>query len=54
MLIATPFLGEAFRRYKTQLARVGGAPRVAMGIFQTPGVLRGLGAMTTLYALASS
>jgi EmrB/QacA subfamily drug resistance transporter len=53
MLIATPFLAEGFRRYEIRLARLGGEPLVAMDIFQTPGVLRGLGAMTTLYALAS-
>ena len=52
-LLTAPFLAEAFRRYEIRLARRGGEPLVAMDVFRSPGVLRGLGAMTTLYALAA-
>jgi EmrB/QacA subfamily drug resistance transporter len=53
ILLTAPFLAEAFRRYEIRLARLGGEPLVAMDVFKSPGVLRGLSAMTTLYALAS-
>jgi MFS family permease len=53
MLVSTPFLAEAFRRYEIGLARRGGEPLVAMDAFAAPGTLRGLGALSTLYALAA-
>jgi EmrB/QacA subfamily drug resistance transporter len=53
LLAAAPVLGEAFRRWELFLAARGGEPLVAMEIFRAPGLLRGLGAITTLYALAA-
>ena len=53
LLLTTPLLAEAFRRYEIGLARRGGEPLVAMDIFRSPGLLRGLGAIATLYALAA-
>ena len=52
-LLTAPVFAEAFRRYEIRLARHGGEPLVAMDVFKSPGVLRGLGAMATLYALAA-
>ena len=52
-LLTAPVFAEAFRRYEIRLARRGGEPLVAMDVFKSPGVLRGLGAMATLYALAA-
>jgi MFS family permease len=53
LLIAAAPLGEAFRRWEVRLAARGGEPLVAMEIFRAPGLLRGLGAIATLYALAA-
>ncbi len=53
VLVSTPILGEAFRRYELWLAGRGGEPLVAMDVFRSPGLLRGLGAIATLYALAA-
>jgi MFS family permease len=53
MLPTAPAFAEAFRRYEIRLARLGGEPLVAMDAFKSPGLLRALGALTTLYALAA-
>lgn len=53
MLFATPVLFEAFRRYELRLAKAGGDPLVAFDIFQSRGLLRGLGTILTLYAVAT-
>jgi MFS family permease len=53
MLLSTPILLEAFRRYEIRLAKVGGDPLIAMDALQSKGLLRGLGAITTLYAMAA-
>jgi MFS family permease len=53
MLATTPFFVEAFRRYEQRLAKAGGEPLVAIEIFQSPGLLRGLFAILTLYAMAA-
>ena len=53
MLLTTPVFVEIFRRYEIGLAKAGGDPLVAMEIFQSPGLLRGLGAIMTLYAMAT-
>jgi len=53
MLPTAPVFAEAFRRYEIRLARLGGEPLVAMDAFKSPGLLRALGALTTLYALAA-
>jgi len=53
MLVTTPIWVELFRRYEQRLARAGGDPLVAIEVFQSPGLLRGLAAILTLYALAA-
>ena len=53
LLLTAPLFAEAFRRYEIRLARLGGEPLVAIDVFQSPGLLRGLGAIATLYALAA-
>jgi MFS family permease len=53
MLLTTPIFVEAFRRYEIRLARVGGDPLIAIEVFHSPGLLRGLGAIMTLYAMAT-
>ncbi len=53
MLLAAPLLAEAFRRYEIRVAARGGEPLVDMTAFRSPGVKRGLGAISTLYALAA-
>ncbi|MDB5653803.1 MAG: major facilitator transporter [Tardiphaga sp.] len=53
MLLTTPFFAEAFRRYEARLANAGGDPLIAMEIFRLPGLLRGIGAIMTLYAVAT-
>jgi EmrB/QacA subfamily drug resistance transporter len=53
MLLTTPLFVEAFRRYEIRLARAGGDPLVAIEVFQSPGLLRGIGAIMTLYAIAT-
>jgi EmrB/QacA subfamily drug resistance transporter len=53
MLLTTPIFVELFRRYEIRLAKLGGDPLIAIEVFQTPGLIRGLGAIMTLYALAS-
>jgi MFS family permease len=53
LLLTTPVFGEAFRRYEIALAKRGGEPLVAMEIFRSPGLLRGVGAIATLYAMAA-
>ena len=53
MLLTTPAFVEAFRRYEIRLAKAGHDPLVSIEIFREPGLLRGLGAILTLYALAA-
>jgi EmrB/QacA subfamily drug resistance transporter len=53
MLIAAPFLAFAFCRFELRVAARGGDPLVAVEVFETPGLLRGLGAILTLYAMAA-
>ena len=53
MLVTTPVFVELFRRYELRLAKAGGDPLVAIEVFQSPGLLRGLSAILTLYALAA-
>jgi len=53
MLATTPVFVELFRRHEIRLARTGGDPLVAIEVFQTPGLLRGLGAIVTLYAMSA-
>jgi EmrB/QacA subfamily drug resistance transporter len=53
MLLTTPFFVEAFRRYEIRLAKAGGDPLVAIEIFQSRGLLRGLSAIIFLYAIAT-
>ncbi|MDB5409042.1 MAG: putative drug resistance transporter EmrB/QacA family [Rhodospirillales bacterium] len=53
MLLTTPLFVELFRRYELRLAKSGGDPLVAIEVFQSPGLLRGLGAIMTLYAMAT-
>ncbi len=53
MLVTTPIFVDLFRRYELRLAKAGGDPLVSIEIFRSPGVLRGLGALMTLYAMAS-
>jgi len=53
LLLTTPLLVELFRRYEIRLAKAGGDPLIAIEIFQSPGLLRGLGAILTLYAMAT-
>jgi EmrB/QacA subfamily drug resistance transporter len=53
LLLTTPLFAEAFRRYEIGLAKAGGEPLVAIEAFASPGLLRGLGAILTLYAMAA-
>jgi EmrB/QacA subfamily drug resistance transporter len=53
LLLSTPLFVEMFRRHEIRLAGRGGDPLVAIEIFQSPGLLRGLGAIMTLYAMAA-
>ena len=53
MLATTPVFVELFRRYEMRLAKAGRDPLVAIDVFQAPGLMRGLGAILTLYALAA-
>jgi EmrB/QacA subfamily drug resistance transporter len=53
MLLTTPIFVDLFRRYETRLAANGGEPLVAFKVFRAPGLLRGLGAIMTLYAIAT-
>jgi EmrB/QacA subfamily drug resistance transporter len=53
MLLTTPFFVEAFRRYEIRVAKAGGDPLVAIEIFQSRGLLRGLSAIMFLYAIAT-
>ena len=53
LLVAAPVFMEAFRRYEIRLARQGGEPLVAMDAFRAPGLLRAIGAVATLYAMAA-
>jgi EmrB/QacA subfamily drug resistance transporter len=53
LLLTTPIFAEAFRRYEIRLAKAGGEPLVAIEVFQSPGLLRGIGAIATLYAMAA-
>ncbi len=53
MLAVSPMLALAFRRHEVRLARAGGDPLVAVEIFRRPGMLRGLGAILTLYLLSA-
>jgi MFS family permease len=52
-LATAPLFAEAFRRYEIGLAKAGGEPLVAIEVFHTPGLLRGVSAILTLYALAA-
>ena len=53
LLVVSPFFAEAFRRWELHLTRTGGDPLVAMDIFAAPGLVRGLGAIGTIYAMAA-
>lgn len=53
MLLATPVFVELFRRYELRLARAGGDPLIDLEIFRLPGLTRGIGAILTLYAMAT-
>ncbi|HEY2131888.1 MAG TPA: MFS transporter [Acetobacteraceae bacterium] len=53
MLLTTPLFVELFRRYEIRLAKFGGDPLIAIAVLQSPGLLRGLGAIMTLYAMAT-
>ncbi len=53
LLVAAPILIASFRQYELSLAEAGGEPLVPMEIFREPGLLRGLGAIGTLYMLAA-
>lgn len=53
LLAISPLVAEIFRRYEIGLAGVGGEPLVPMDVFRSPGLLRGLAAILTLYALAA-
>lgn len=53
MLLTTPLFVEAFRRHEIRLARAGGDPLVSIEVFQSHGLLRGVGATLTLYAIAT-
>lgn len=53
MLVTTPFFVEAFRRYEIRLAKAGGDPLVTIEVFQSSGLLRGVAATLTLYAVAT-
>jgi MFS family permease len=53
MLLTTPFFVEAFRRYEIRLAKAGGDPLVTIEVFQSHGLLRGVAATLTLYAIAT-
>lgn len=53
MLATTPVFAELFRRYEIRLAKAGGDPLIDMEIFRLPGLLRGVGAILTLYAMAT-
>jgi MFS family permease len=51
--LTTPLFAEAFRRYEIRLAKAGGDPLIAIEVFGSPGLLRGIGAIMTLYAMAT-
>jgi MFS family permease len=53
MLLTTPIFVDLFRRYESRLAGNGGDPLVAFAVFRSPGLLRGLGAIMALYAIAT-
>lgn len=53
LLLTTPLFAETFRRYEIGVAKAGGDPLVAIDAFDLPGLLRGLGAILTLYAMAA-
>ncbi|PRH84260.1 MFS transporter [Labrys okinawensis] len=53
MLLATPVFVELFRRYELSLARAGGDPLIDLSIFRLPGLVRGIAAILTLYAMAT-
>ncbi len=53
VLLTTPIFVECFRRYEIRLAKAGGDPLIAIEIFEQPGLMRGLGAIMTLYAIST-
>jgi EmrB/QacA subfamily drug resistance transporter len=53
MLLTTPIFVESFRRYEIRLGKAGGDPLIAIEVFHTPGLLRGLGAIMTLYTMSA-
>jgi EmrB/QacA subfamily drug resistance transporter len=53
MLLTTPLFVALFRRHEIRLARAGGDPLIAIEVLQAPGLLRGLAAIVTLYAMAT-
>jgi EmrB/QacA subfamily drug resistance transporter len=53
MLLAAPIFVDLFRRYESWFSANGGTPLVAFEVFRSPGLLRGLGAIMTLYAIAT-
>jgi EmrB/QacA subfamily drug resistance transporter len=53
LLATAPLFAETFRRYEVWLAKIGGEPLVAIEVFASRGLLRGLGAILMLYAMAT-
>src|SRR5258708_28572544 len=53
LLLATPVFLEAFGRYEISVAKAGGDPLIAIEVFGSRGLLRGIGAIMTLYAMAT-
>lgn len=53
MLLTTPLFAEAFRRHEIRLAKAGGDPLVSIEVFHSHGLLRGVGATLSLYAIAT-
>jgi EmrB/QacA subfamily drug resistance transporter len=52
-LLAAPVFLGLFLRHEIRLAEAGGDPLVAIDAFRTPGLLRGLGAILMIYAMAT-
>jgi MFS family permease len=52
-LLVSPAFVAWFFRHEARLAQAGGDPLVAIEAFRSPGLLRGLGAIMTLYAMAT-
>lgn len=53
MLLTAPVFAALFHRHEIRVARAGGDPLIPISAFRQPGLLRGLGAIMTLYAMAT-